>query len=144
MLSFEACIACGFIHSNSRYADLFASSVGTSAEITDKDFNIRYAALNTAPISKETMREAEQGSVTVDGGLTVHTMPIGGGYAVWTEDVSALLAIKEESESLAEELADRNEILRYEWPLWKNTRGKRKTVRISTTPAWRAMRAACR
>ena len=115
MLSFEACIACGFIHSNSRYADLFASSVGTSAEITDKAFNIRYAALNTAPIAKETMREAEQGSVTVDGGLTVHTMPIGGGYAVWTEDVSALLAIKEESESLAEELADRNEILRYEY-----------------------------
>lgn len=115
MLSFEACISCGFIHSNSRYADLFASSAGTSAEITDKDFNIRYAALNTEPISKETMREAEQGSVTVDGGLTVRTMPIGGGYAVWTEDVSALLAIKEESESLAEELADRNEILRYEY-----------------------------
>ncbi len=40
MLCFEACIACGFIHSNSRYADLFASSVGTSAEITDKGFNI--------------------------------------------------------------------------------------------------------
>jgi len=42
-------------------------------------------------------------------------MPIGGGYAVWTEDVSALLAIKEESECLAEELAERNEILRYEY-----------------------------
>lgn len=115
MLGFEACIACGYIHSNSRYADLFASSVGTSAEITDKDFNIRYAALNTDPISKEIMRKAEKAPVTVDGGLTVHTMPIGGGYAVWTEDVSALLAIKEESESLAEELAERNEILRYEY-----------------------------
>ena len=115
MLSFEACIACGFIHSNSRYADLFASSVGTSAEITDKNFNIRYAALNTEPISKETMAMAEQSPVAVDGGLTVHTMPIGGGYAVWTEDVSALTEIKEESESLAEELADRNEMLRYEY-----------------------------
>ena len=115
MLCFEACIACGYIHSNTRYADLFASSEGTSAQIMDKDFNIRYSALNTEPISKETIMMAGQSPVTTAGGLTVHTMPISGGYAVWTEDVSALLAIKEESESLAEELAERNEILRYEY-----------------------------
>lgn len=35
--------------------------------------------------------------------------------AVWTEDVSALRDIKEDSELLADELADRNEILRYEY-----------------------------
>lgn len=115
LLTFELCIACGYIHSNSRYAELFASSVGTSAEITDKDYNVRYAALNTEPISKEDMIKAEQNHVTTDGGLTVHTMPIGGGYAVWTEDMSALLAIKEESESLAEELSERNDLLRYEY-----------------------------
>lgn len=57
ILTFEFCIACGYIHSNSRYVDLFASSVGTSAEITDKDFTVRYAAVNTAPISKETMKK---------------------------------------------------------------------------------------
>lgn len=114
ILTFELCIACGYIHSNSRYVDLFASSVGTSAEITDKDFTVRYAAVNTAPISKETMKKAEQSPVTM-GGLTVHTMPIDGGYAVWTEDVSALRDIKEDSELLADELADRNEILRYEY-----------------------------
>lgn len=115
MLCFEACIACGFIHSNSRYVDLFASSVGTSAEIADKDFNVRYAARNTIPIKKETIRNAIQSPVAIGGGLTVRTMPIGGGYAVWTEDVSALLAIKEEAESLSEELAERNDILRYEY-----------------------------
>ena len=114
ILTFEFCIACGYIHSNSRYVDLFASSVGTSAEITDKDFTVRYAAVNTAPISKETMKKAEQSPVTMDG-LTVHTMPIDGGYAVWIEDVSALRDIKEDSELLADELADRNEILRYEY-----------------------------
>lgn len=115
MLCFEACIACGYIHSNSRYADLFASSVGTSAEITDKDYNVRYAALNTETISKEDMIKSKQSPVTTDGGLTVHTMPIDGGYAVWTEDLSALLEIKEESESLAEELVERNNLLRYEY-----------------------------
>ena len=115
MLCFESCIACRFIHSNSRYVDLFASSVGTSAEIADKDFNVRYAARNIIPIEKETIRNAMQSPVAIGGGLTVRTMPIGGGYAVWTEDVSALLAIKEESESLSEELAERNDILRYEY-----------------------------
>ena len=115
MLCFEACIACGFLHSNSRYADLFASSVGTSAEITDKDFQIQYAARNTEPIAKETMIKARQNPVHTNGGLTVHTMPIAGGYAVWTEDVSALLAAKEASESLAEELQERNALLRYEY-----------------------------
>ena len=115
MLCFEACIACGFIHSNSRYADLFAASEGTSAEITDKAYNIRYAARNTRPIAREDMIKAEYNPVATDDGLTVHAMPIGGGYAVWTEDVSALLEIKEESESLAQELSERNDLLRYEY-----------------------------
>ena len=115
MLCFEACIACGYIHSNSRYADLFASSVGTSAQMTDMDFNVRYAAMNMQPISREKMMHAIQSPVTLADGLNLHTMPISGGYAVWTEDVSSLLEIKEESESLAEELAERNEMLRYEY-----------------------------
>lgn len=115
MLCFEACISCGYIHSNSRYADLFASSVGTSAQITDMSFNVRYAAMDTKPISREKMMHAIQSPVTLADGLNLHTMPIGGGYAVWTEDVSALLEARENFEGLAEELAERNEILRYEY-----------------------------
>ena len=115
MLCFEACIACGYIHSNSRYADLFASSVGTSAQITDMSFNVRYAAMDTKPISREKMMHAIQSPVTLADGLNLHTMPIGGGYAVWTEDVSSLLEARENFEGLAEELAERNEILRYEY-----------------------------
>ena len=115
MLCFEACIACGYIHSNSRYADLFASSVGTSAQITDMSFNVRYAAMDTKPISREKMMHAIQSPVTLADGLNLHTMPIDGGYAVWTEDVSALLEARENFKGLAEELAERNEILRYEY-----------------------------
>ena len=115
MLCFEACIACGYIHSNSRYADLFASSVGTSAQITDMSFNVRHAAMDTKPISREKMMHAIQSPVTLADGLNLHTMPIGGGYAVWAEDVSALLEARENFEGLAEELAERNEILRYEY-----------------------------
>lgn len=115
MLCFEACIACGYIHSNTRYADLFASSADTSAQITDKNFNVQYSALNTKPVSKEDIKKSVQNPVILSDGLNLHAMSIGGGYAVWTEDVSALLAVKDESESLAEELAERNEILRYEY-----------------------------
>ena len=115
VLTFELCIACGYIHSNSRYADLFESSVGTSAEITDQNFNVCYAARNIEEISKKDMQKAKQHSIAIKNGLTLHTMPIGGGYAVWTEDVSALLEIREAYDSLAEELAERNDILRYEY-----------------------------
>lgn len=115
MLCFEGCITCGFIHSNSRYFDLFSSSIGTSAVITDKDFNVRYAALNARRIPRIDMMKAEHSPLTIENGLTVHSIPVNGGYAVWTEDMSALLAVKEESESLAEELNERNNLLRYEY-----------------------------
>lgn len=129
-LCFEACIACGYIHSNSRYADLFASSAGTSAQITDKGFNVQYAALNTTPVSKENMKKALQEPITLSDRLNLHTMPISGGYAVWTEDVASLLEIKEESESLAEELAERNEILRYEYKRESKRRKVEKQNRL--------------
>ncbi len=115
MLCFEGCITCGFIHSNSRHFDLFSSSIGTSAVITDKDFNVRYAALNARQIPRTDMMKAVHRPLTIENGLTVHSIPVNGGYAVWTEDMSALLAIKEESESLAEELNERNNLLRYEY-----------------------------
>ena len=115
VLTFEACIACGYIHSNSRYADLFASSVGTSAEITDGEYNVRYKALNTRPIFAEDIKRAKEHPLELGGGLLLHAMPISGGYAAWTEDASALLEIKEESEGLADELKERNDLLRYEY-----------------------------
>lgn len=115
ILAFEACIACGYIHSNSRYAELFASSVGTSVQITDNEFNVRYAAINTEPLSSPNMKKAAKSPVRLDNGHMLHTMPISGGYAVWVEDVSALLKLREESESLAEELKERNNLLRYEY-----------------------------
>lgn len=115
MLCFESCITCGFIHSSSRYFDLFSSSIGTSAVITDKDFNVRYAALNARRIPRIDMIKAAHSPLTVENGLTVHSIPVNGGYAVWTEDMSALLKIKEQSESLAEELNERNNLLRYEY-----------------------------
>lgn len=115
ILAFEACIACGYIHSNSRYAELFASSVGTSVQIADNEYNIRYAAINTEHISPSDIKNAENAPFELDNGHMLHVMPVSGGYAVWTEDVSGLLKLREISESLSEELKERNELLRYEY-----------------------------
>ncbi len=115
ILAFEACIACGYIHSNSRYAELFASSVGTSVQIADNEFNVRYAAINSEHISASDIKNAGKAPVELDSGHMLHVMPVSGGYAVWTEDVSDLLNLREESESLSEELKERNELLRYEY-----------------------------
>lgn len=76
---------------------------------------MRYAALNARRIPRIDMTKAEHSPLTVENGLTVHSIPVNGGYAVWTEDMSALLKIKEQSESLAEELNERNNLLRYEY-----------------------------
>lgn len=114
LLCFEACISCGFIRSNRRYADLFAASVGTSAEILDLDLHLCYRSLDTEPIPKETIVKALEAPV-ITGGQSLHAMPIAGGYALWTEDLSALLKIKEDSQALAQELVERNVLLRREY-----------------------------
>ena len=59
-LTFEICIQCGFIASNIRYDELFRAVTGCSAQITDNDYNVRYAALDTEPFSLETLVSSEK------------------------------------------------------------------------------------
>lgn len=54
----------------------------------------------------------------------LHTAPIRGGYTVWTEDHSELLALAEELENIGQELEERNSLLRYVYKQEK----KRKEV----------------
>ena len=54
----------------------------------------------------------------------LHNMPISGGHAIWTEDVSELIRLKEQLTAAREELIERSAILRYEYELEK----ERKTV----------------
>ncbi|MBQ7565764.1 MAG: hypothetical protein IJT18_01470 [Oscillospiraceae bacterium] len=112
---FESCIRCGLIQSNIRYFDLFRASMDIDAQITDRDYNVRYAALCSAPVPKDVMRRAEQEPVILPEGKRVYNLPVSGGHAVWTEDVSELLSLRETLEDRREELTERNALLQYEY-----------------------------
>ena len=112
---FECCIRCGLIQSNTRYHDLFSASEGITALITDRDYRVRYASAGAAEVPREEMERAEAGPLILPGGLRLNNMPVNGGHAVWTEDISELLARREELETVREELIDRNEIVRMEY-----------------------------
>ena len=112
---FEICIRCSLIHSNSRYADLFYASEGISAQITDNDYTLCYRASDAGHIDEAQMRLAESGPIVLEDKQRLCNNPIAGGHAIWTEDISALLAAREMLESRGEELAERNALLQLEY-----------------------------
>lgn len=120
--TFEACIGCGLIQSNTHYWELFTASVGCNAMITDPNFNVYCAAREAEKFAPETLRMTENSPLNLGNGRSLHTMPIRGGYAAWVEDNSGLLRLKEELEILKDELKERNEILRQEYEQEKASR----------------------
>ncbi len=112
---FEACIRGGLIQTNSRYSDLFSASKGISARITDSEYTTRYAASDAVGLPREIMERAGIAPVIAESGLRVHSIPVNGGHAVWTEDISELLSLREDLEDRREELRERNALLKYEY-----------------------------
>ena len=112
---FEACIQCGLIQSNSRYKDLFDASVNLPLQIVDKDYRVFYASGSAEKISRESIVAAESHPIILNNKKRLSTMPVDGGYAVWTEDISALLNAREELADLREELKERNALLQLEY-----------------------------
>lgn len=93
----EGCIQCGLIQSNTRYGELFREST-LAVQIVDRDYTVRYAAKNAPEIPADSMRAAEAGPVALTEGIQLHNMPVDGGHAVWTEDISPLLRLRESLE----------------------------------------------
>lgn len=120
----ESSIYCGLIPTNTRYDEMFVSSAGNSAQIVDAQYRVRYTARQAEAISTEKMKEAENRPVLISGERILHNMPISGGYAIWTEDISRLARLRRELTEAQEELTERNAILQYEYELEK----ERKTV----------------
>ena len=110
----ESCIQCGLIQSNTRYGELFREST-LAAQIVDWDYTVQYAAKNAPKIPVEKMREAEAGPAALTEGIQVHNMPVEGGHAVWTEDISQLLRLRESLEDQQDELQERKALLKSEY-----------------------------
>ena len=85
------------------------------AQITDNDYSVRYASRDAQQLPVEQMRAAEKEPIMLSDGKRLHNMPIHGGHAIWTEDMSELLRLRNKLEDMQEELADRNGLLRLEY-----------------------------
>ncbi len=119
---FEWCIICGMIRSNSMYSELLEVSADCSAQIVDRDFSVRYSACDSLPATKEQIKAAVFAPLMLADGTYLHTLPVSGGYAVWTEDNTDLLAQEEEMKDLREEWQERNELLRSEYTMEEKRR----------------------
>lgn len=121
-LTFEICIRCRLIASNMRYDELFRAVTGCSAQITDRDYNVRYAALDAKPFGLETLVSSENTPILLSDNRLLYNIPINGGHAIWTEDVSELIKRGAETREVKAELEERNSLLRYEYTRDKKRR----------------------
>lgn len=121
-LTFEICIQCRLIASNMRYDELFRAVIGCSAQITDNDYNVRYAALDAEPFSIETLVSSEKTPILLPDHRLLYNISINGGHAIWTEDVSELIKRGAETREVKAELEERNSLLRYEYTRDKKRR----------------------
>ena len=117
---FECCIYCGLLPTNTRYDEMFVASVGSSAQIVDENFDVRYASVSAEPLPVEQIKKALNAPVALSEGKLLHTAPIGGGYTVWTEDISELTNLRRELTETKEELEERTAMLRHEYVLEKD------------------------
>ena len=117
---FECCIYCGLLPTNTRYDEMFVASVGSSAQIVDENFDVRYASASAEPLPVEYIKKALNAPVALSEGKLLHTAPIGGGYMVWTEDISELTNLRRELTETKEELEERTAMLRHEYVLEKD------------------------
>lgn len=116
----ECCIYCGLLPTNTRYDEMFEASVGNSAQIVDENFEVRYASDSAEPMPVEQIKQALNAPVVLSEGKLLHTAPIGGGYTVWTEDISELTHLRRELTETKEELEERTAMLRHEYVLEKD------------------------
>lgn len=107
VLTFESCIRCGLIQTNTGYDDLFEACT-FGVQITDREYHTRYASQLAPELSPEMMRRVETAPVMPDKNTLVKSSDIPGGHVLWKEDITELTAVIEELEDIGRELAERN------------------------------------
>ncbi|MDD6203761.1 MAG: histidine kinase N-terminal 7TM domain-containing protein [Firmicutes bacterium] len=105
----ESCIQCGLIQTNTGYGKLF--EIGTiGAQIANEDYQVRYSSSNATEFSKETIRAAANGTVSIDKDNLLKSSRIGGGYVLWQENISDITATLEKLEENRKIIEENNGI----------------------------------
>lgn len=112
-MTFESCIQCGLIQSNTRYAQLFEIST-IAAQITDRNLHLIYASENAGDFDQESLAQAKEEPVIVEEGIRLCAAQIFGGFVFWQEDISRLMNLIEELKGTREELRSYNGLLEEE------------------------------
>ena len=108
---FQGCILCGLIQTNNRYFELFQTSGGLDAEITDHSFQRYYHSGDFPELSPELRKIIIDRSSVQEQGIRINHIPIRGGHLFWSEDISVLLDQYQDIREQQEELTARNRLL---------------------------------
>ena len=108
---FQGCILCGLIQTNNRYFELFQTSGGLDAEITDHSFQRYYHSGDFPELSSELRRIIIDRSSVQEQGIRINHIPIRGGHLFWSEDILVLLDQYQDIREQQEELTARNRLL---------------------------------
>lgn len=112
-MTFESCIQCGLIQSNTRYAQLFEIST-IAAQITDRNLHLIYASENAGDFDQESLAQAKEEPVILEEGIRLCAAQIFGGFVFWQEDISRLMDLIDELKGTREELRSYNGLLEEE------------------------------
>ena len=104
---FESCIYCGLIQTNTGYEELFEVCT-MGAQITDRNYCVRYTSANAMELSEAVMREAEKGGVVVDKKTLIKNRPIQGGHILWQEDIEYIIMLLERMEENRKTIEESN------------------------------------
>ena len=108
---YQGCIVCGLIQTNNRYFELFQTSGGLDAEITDDCFQRYYHSGDFPKLSPEMRTMIIHRSSVQEQGIRINHIPIRGGHLFWSEDISILLDQYQDIREQQEELIARNRLL---------------------------------
>ena len=108
---YQGCILCGLIQTNNRYFELFQTSGGLDAEITDDSFQRYYHSGDFPELSPELRKIIIDRSAIQEQGIRINHIPIRGGHLFWAEDISVLLDQYQDIREQQEELTARNRLL---------------------------------
>ena len=109
---YQGCILCGLIQTNNRYFELFQTSGGLDAEITDHSFQRYYHSGDFPQLSPELRAMIINRSFVQEQGIRINHIPIRGGHLFWSEDISVLLDQYQDIREQQEELTARNRLLK--------------------------------